>query len=71
MLIGRKLGGFSPQKPKKTENYVQEEFYCEMCGRTTKEETILEEKLGKYLGNVWRMGITGENFQKIFQKFFS
>ena len=49
MLLNRKLGGFSPQKPKKIENYVQEEFYCEMCGRTTEEETILDEKLGKYL----------------------
>ena len=49
MLLGRKLGGFAPHKPKQTEQFVQEEFYCEMCGRTTKEETILEEKLGKYL----------------------
>ena len=49
MLLGRKLGGFAPHKPKQTEQFVQEEFYCEMCGRSTKEETILEEKLGKYL----------------------
>ena len=49
MLIGRKLGGFAPNKPKKTEQYIQTEFYCEMCGRTTEEETILDEKLGKYL----------------------
>jgi len=49
MLLNRKLGGFSPQKPKKTENYVQEEFYCEMCGRTTKEETLLHEATTKYL----------------------
>ena len=49
MLLNRKLGGFAPHKPKQTEQFVQEEFYCEMCGRTTKEETVLEEKLGKYL----------------------
>ena len=49
MLLNRKLGGFSPQKPKKIENYVQEEFYCEMCGRTTKEETVLHETTTKYL----------------------
>ena len=49
MLLGRKLGGFAPHKPKKAEQFVQEEFYCEMCGRTTKEETILNEKAGKYL----------------------
>ena len=49
MLLNRKLGGFSPQKPKKIENYVQEEFYCEMCGRTTKEETLLHEATTKYL----------------------
>ena len=49
MLLNRKLGGFSPQKPKKIENYVQEEFYCEMCGRTTKEETELHEATTKYL----------------------
>tara|TARA_R110000744_G_scaffold44_2_gene187 strand:+ start:314 stop:502 length:189 start_codon:yes stop_codon:yes gene_type:complete len=49
MLLDRKLGGFAPNRPKKTEQYVQNEFYCEMCGRTTKEETFLDEKLGKYL----------------------
>ena len=49
MNLGRKIGGFSAAKPKKSEIYTQQEFYCEMCGRTTKEETILEEKLGKYL----------------------
>tara|TARA_Y100000034_G_C6648165_1_gene283586 strand:+ start:7 stop:195 length:189 start_codon:yes stop_codon:yes gene_type:complete len=49
MLLDRKIGGFSPQKPKKIENYVQEEFYCEMCGRTTKEETELHEATTKYL----------------------
>ena len=49
MLLNRKIGGFSPQKPKKIENYVQEEFYCEMCGRTTKEETVLHEATTKYL----------------------
>ena len=49
MNLGRKIGGFAAAKPKKSETYVQQEFYCEMCGRTTKEETILEEKLGKYL----------------------
>ena len=49
MLLGRKLGGFAPHKPKNSEQFVQEEFYCEMCGRTTKEETILNEKAGKYL----------------------
>ena len=38
-----------PNKPKKTEEYVQEEFYCEMCGRTTKEETELHEATTKYL----------------------
>ena len=38
-----------PNKPKKEEDYVQEDFYCEMCGRTTKEETELDEKLNKYL----------------------
>ena len=49
MLLNRKLGGFSPQQPKKIENYVQEEFYCEMCGRTTKEETLHHEATTKYL----------------------
>ena len=49
MLLGRKLGGFAHHKPKNSEQFVQDEFYCEMCGRTTKEETILEQKLGKYL----------------------
>tara|TARA_Y100000590_G_scaffold222508_1_gene251829 strand:- start:1584 stop:1784 length:201 start_codon:yes stop_codon:yes gene_type:complete len=49
LLLGRKLGGFAPHKPKNSEQFVQEEFYCEMCGRTTKEETILNEKAGKYL----------------------
>ena len=49
MLLGRKLGGFAPHKSESSKQFVQEEFYCEMCGRTTKEETILEEKLGKYL----------------------
>ena len=54
MLLGRKLGGFAPHKPKKAEQFIQEEFYCEMCGRTTKEETILNEKAGKYLCEGWR-----------------
>tara|TARA_Y100000034_G_scaffold131761_1_gene193222 strand:- start:1064 stop:1252 length:189 start_codon:yes stop_codon:yes gene_type:complete len=49
VLLGRKLGGFAPYKPKNSNQFVQEEFYCEMCGRTTKEETILNEKAGKYL----------------------
>ena len=49
MLLDRKLGGFAAGKPKKTEEYVQQDFYCEMCGRTTKEETELDEKLNKYL----------------------
>ena len=49
MLLDRKIGGFMPNKPKKTEEYVQEEFYCEMCGRTTKEETELHEATTKYL----------------------
>jgi len=49
VLLGRKLGGFAPHKPKNSNQFVQEEFYCEMCGRTTKEETILNEKAGKYL----------------------
>ena len=49
MLLDRKLGGFAVAKPKKGEEYVQEDFYCEMCGRTTKEETELDEKLNKYL----------------------
>jgi len=49
LLLGRKLGGFAPHKPESSKQFVQEEFYCEMCGRTTKEETILNEKAGKYL----------------------
>jgi len=49
MLLDRKLGGFAPNRPKETKQYVQSEFYCEMCARTTKEETFLNEKLGKYL----------------------
>ena len=32
MLIDRKIGGFMPNKPKKEEDYIQEDFYCEMCG---------------------------------------
>ena len=49
MLLNRKIGGFAPNKPKQSEQYVQEDFYCEMSGRTTKEETELNEKLNKYL----------------------
>jgi CRISPR/Cas system-associated protein Cas10 (large subunit of type III CRISPR-Cas system) len=49
MLINRKLGGFMANKPKKEENYVQEEYYCEMCGRVSKEETELNEKTNKFL----------------------
>jgi|TARA_B100001964_G_scaffold195599_1_gene219743 hypothetical protein len=49
MLINRKLGGFMPNKPKKEENYVQEEYYCEMCGRVSEEETELNEKTNKFL----------------------
>ena len=49
MLIDRKLGGFMPNKPKKEENYVQEEYYCEMCGRVSEEETELNEKTNKFL----------------------
>ena len=49
MLIDRKLGGFMPNKPKKKETYVQEEYYCEMCGRVSEEETELNEKTNKYL----------------------
>ena len=54
MLLNRKLGGFAPHKPTKSEQNVQQDFYCEMCARTTKEETILEEKLGKYLCELCR-----------------
>ena len=49
MNLGRKIGGFSAAKPKKSEIYTQQEFYCEMCGRTTKEETELDEKINKFL----------------------
>jgi len=49
MLLDRKIGGFMPNNPKNVEPYIQEDFYCEMCGRTTKEETELDEKLNKYL----------------------
>jgi CRISPR/Cas system-associated protein Cas10 (large subunit of type III CRISPR-Cas system) len=49
VLIDRKIGGFMPNNPKKEEDYIQEDFYCEMCGRTTKEETELDEKLNKFL----------------------
>jgi len=49
MLIDRKLGGFMPNKPKKEESYVQEEYYCEMCGRVSEEETELNEKTNKFL----------------------
>ena len=38
-----------PDNRKKEESYIQEDFYCEMCSRTTKEETELDEKLNKYL----------------------
>ncbi len=38
-----------PNKPKKEENYVQEEYYCEMCGRVSEEETELNEKTNKFL----------------------
>ncbi len=51
MLMDRSLIGFGPNKPENSENFVQEDFYCEMCGRTTKEETILDNKLNKYLCN--------------------
>ena len=49
MLIDRKLGGFMPNKPKKKDTYVQEEYYCEMCGRVSEEETELNEKTNKFL----------------------
>ena len=50
MLLDRKIGGFMPNNPKKERSHnIQEDFYCEMCGRTTKEETELNEKLNKYL----------------------
>ena len=49
MLLDRKMGGFMPDNRKKEESYIQEDFYCEMCSRTTKEETELDEKLNKYL----------------------
>ena len=38
-----------PNKPKKKETYVQEEYYCEMCGRVSEEETELNEKTNKFL----------------------
>jgi len=38
-----------PNKPKKEENYIQEEYYCEMCGRVSEEETELNEKTNKFL----------------------
>ena len=49
MNLGRKIGGVSAAKQKKSKTYVQQEFYCEMCGRTTKEETELDEKTNKFL----------------------
>jgi len=48
MTFERKLGGFAPSRKTPTD-YVQEEYYCELCGRTTKEETELDDKLNKYL----------------------
>ena len=48
MTFDRKLGGFAPSRKSPTD-YVQEEYYCELCGRTTKEETELDDKLNKYL----------------------
>jgi|TARA_Y100000310_G_scaffold99180_1_gene96946 lysyl-tRNA synthetase class I len=49
MLLDKKLGGFMPNKPKNKDEYVQQEFYCEMCGRVSEEETELNEKTNKYL----------------------
>ena len=40
---------FQQPNQKKSEIYTQQEFYCEMCGRTTKEETELDEKTNKFL----------------------
>ena len=48
MTLDRKLGGFAPDN-KKPNEYVQQEYYCELCGRTTKEETELDDTLNKYL----------------------
>ena len=32
-----------------TYDYSESKYYCELCGRTTKEETELDDKLNKYL----------------------
>ena len=47
MNLDRKLGGFAPNNSK-AEDYVQEEYYCELCGRVSKEETELDQKTNKF-----------------------
>ena len=46
MNLDRKLGGFAPNNSK-AEDYVQEEYYCELCGRVSKEETEKDKKTKK------------------------
>jgi len=60
MTFDKKLGGFAPSR-KKTTDYVQEEYYCELCGRTSKEETELDDKLSKYLCEGCRKEQKGKN----------
>ena len=51
MTFDRKLGGFAPRvfKRDKSTEYIQEEYYCELCGRVSKEETELDQKTNKFL----------------------
>jgi len=60
MTLDRKLGGFAPDNSNSAD-YVQEEYYCELCGRTSKDETELDEKLNKFLCEPCRKEKKGKN----------
>ena len=51
MTFDRKLGGFAPRvfKRDKSTDYIQEEYYCELCGKISKEETVLDKKTNQFL----------------------
>ncbi len=60
MNLDRKLGGFAPNNSK-AEDYVQEEYYCELCGRVSKEETELDQKTNKFLCEPCRKEMEGKS----------
>ena len=60
MNLDRKLGGFAPNNSK-AEDYEQEEYYCELCGRVSKEETELDQKTNKFLCEPCRKEMEGKS----------